>query len=283
MQFLSLVIITELIIGLLMAPMPPRPNFKNSSYQAVVLLADDPAPSFPADISSTDSIINTSATEGSRVNSGSFDNTKNETNSPGKPSQDNTNQKQPKPPEQANPEDNFSTPADQSKNTQTKSTPEEQNANNPPKEFSNTESAALTDLGTNTNPENIGQTYVDKGQNEDGQLAQVETPAEAIPLLIDSANDNVNDVGDLIENGDFTSTNFTLQRINEQVDQALAYLGSLDSQKSAPLKKALIKFSEEADSMFRWQQLVVPENLEQDFEISRGQFLNIEQIKWPPI
>ncbi len=321
MQLLSLIVIAELAIGLIIAPMSHRHNLKNSSYRATILLAEDAAPA-PADSSSDSSSdsggdasgTDSGGSDSSGADSGSADSSTGsdsggEANPQGEPNQDNANQEQPSQEqpnpesenvspeqpntqEQANPEDNSSAnqsenqpaenqPAENqtNENLQTESAPEEQNTNNPAEEFSSTESAALTDLGTNTNPENIEQTYVDKAQDEDSQLAQAETPAETVPLLIDFANDKINDVGTLIENNDFTSANFTLQRINEQVDQALADLGGLDNQESAPLKQELIKFSEEADSVFRWQQLVVPENLEQDFEISRGQFLNIEQIK----
>ncbi len=276
MQFLSLLVIVELIIGLTVAQAPQRHNPKNHSYRATILLADDTAPppaDTPPDVptdNSTDAPadapadVPTDASGDIPADNGADNGV---TNPQDEPSQDSTGTENQPVENQTN------------ENTPPESVPEEQNVNNPPEEFSTTESAVLTDVGTYTNPDNIDQTYVDKAQSEDNQLAQTETPAEAVPLLIDFASNKVDDIGTLIENNDFTSANFTLQRLNEQVDQALSDIGSLDSREGASLKQELIKFSEQADSVFRWQQLIVPEKLEQDFEISRGQFLNIEQIK----
>ncbi len=270
MQFLSLLVVVQLIIGLTVAQAPHRHSFKNHHYQAAILLAEDvapPADSAPADVAPADAAPDSapdvapdvapetapddSAGEApvDNIDNGATDNSV--------------------PAENAAPEENVA--------------PENgaalENSNNPLEEFTTTESEVLTDTGTYTNPDNIDQTYADNAQIEDGQLAQVETPAEAVPLLIDFANENVNDIGTLIQDNDFTSANFVIQRLNDQVDQAMANIGGLTNQESAPLKQQLIKFSEEADKLFRSQQLVVPESLEQDFEISRGQFLNIEQLK----
>ncbi len=265
MQFLSLFVIAELIIGLTIAQAPEWHNLKNSSRRAAILLADDTAP--PAD---------------APADSGADNGETNPQSEPGQdtgqeqsiPGSDNVGPEQPNGQEQANPEENQT-----NENIQPESAPEEQNVNNPTEEFSPTESALLTDVGNYTNLDNIDQTYIDKAQVEDSQLEQTDSPAEAVPLLIDFASNKVDDIGTLIENNDFTSANFTLQRLNDQVDQALAEIGSLGGRENAPLKQELIKFSEQADSVFRWQQLIVPEKLEQDFEISRGQFLNIEQTK----
>jgi len=144
-------------------------------------------------------------------------------------------------------------------------------------EFNSQEKEAVSEVGSLTNVDNIAPAEVDKAQSEDAQMAQITTPEESVSLLIDLVGNKTDDISNLTENSDFTTTTFVAQRIDNQIDQALAELGGLSPEASSPLKEKLIQFSEIAEPIFRSEQLVVPDNLEQDFEIIRGKLLNIQQ------
>lgn len=152
----------------------------------------------------------------------------------------------------------------------------EEQAAAPSIEFTSQESQAISDAGSLTNVDNIAPTEINKAQSEDAQLAQATTPEENASLLIDQVGNKTEDVSNLTENSDFTTTTFVTQRVDNQIDQALTEIGGLSPEAGAPLREKLVQLSETAEPIFRSEQLVVPDNLEQDLEIIRGKLLNIQ-------
>ncbi len=145
--------------------------------------------------------------------------------------------------------------------------------------FSSEEIKELNEAGLFENPENVAEPVTEKAVAEDEQLAQIITPAEETESLINFAGQKDEEISALTEAGDFTTTDFVVQRINDQLDQALNNIGSLSAEDAAPLKEAIAALADKAEPVFRAEQLVVPEDLEQDLEITRGKFLNIQEIK----
>lgn len=139
--------------------------------------------------------------------------------------------------------------------------------------------ATMEDTETLTNAENIPESVVESQKAEDAALAAAPNPVEETGLLIGFADAKIEQIDALVENNDFASSEFLLQRFSDQINTALSRIGGLSEAESAPIRASLDQFADRADAAFRASQLTVPENLEQDFEIARGQLLNIRGLR----
>ncbi len=111
-------------------------------------------------------------------------------------------------------------------------------------------------------------------QKQDEQIAKANTPAEAAGLSIDFAKDSIKEVENHIRVDNFSTISFVTQRLSNHIDTALEQSQKVGSTK---LSNQLKSFCKQADLLIRSQQLVVPEQGEQDFEIIRGKCLDITQ------
>lgn len=135
------------------------------------------------------------------------------------------------------------------------------------------------DSASFNNPENINQEIVDQGKKEDEILSSTAEPVEQTELLLQFADEKVNDIGSTLETNDFSTSGYLVQRLNQELDAALGNIGSLSLEESGPLRQKLADFAEKSDVAFRAEQLTVPEKLEQDFEITRGKLLTIQEAR----
>lgn len=122
--------------------------------------------------------------------------------------------------------------------------------------------------------ETVDTKTVETAQKQDEQIAKANTPQETATLSIDFAKDSVKEVEHNIRSDDFSTASFVTQRLSDHIDTALEQSQKLGSTK---LSNQLKSFCRQADLLLRSQQLVVPEQGEQDFEIIRGKCLNISQ------
>lgn len=122
--------------------------------------------------------------------------------------------------------------------------------------------------------ETVDKKSVEMSQKQDEQIAKANTPAETATLSIDFAKDSVREVEHNIRSDDFSTASFVTQRLSDQVDTALEQSQKVGSKN---LSNQLKSFCKQADLLLRSQQLAVPEEGEQDFEIIRGKCLDIVQ------
>lgn len=122
--------------------------------------------------------------------------------------------------------------------------------------------------------EEVDEKTVENAQKQDEEIEKAKDPVQAGSLSIDFAKDSVKEAENHIRSDDFSTTSFVVQRISEQIDTA-----SFQTQKtgSAKLSGELSSLCRQTDLVLKSQQLVVPEEGEQDFEIVRGKCLNITQ------
>ncbi len=118
---------------------------------------------------------------------------------------------------------------------------------------------------------------IEKARIEDSQLANIEAPEAKTELLINFANESVDDINTSLEKNSFSGVNFIVQRLDDQITNALNQLEQVAPDQQLALKEKIQKFSQEADRDLRNQQLVVPEDLEQDMEIVRGRLLLLQR------
>ncbi|GEM_PF-1981014 len=142
------------------------------------------------------------------------------------------------------------------------------------------ETAQIQESSSFTNPETISPRIIEKADVEESSLAAAASPQEEAAMLIQFADEKVNEVASSLQANDFGSSEYLLQRMNTQVDDALTTIGSMAPEESVSLKQQIADFAQKAEPEFRAAQLTVPEGMEQDFEIARAKFLNIgEELK----
>ncbi len=142
-----------------------------------------------------------------------------------------------------------------------------------------------TALESNSSPENLpeinSKTAVEelekidvvaanKAEQEDRQLQEAKDPQQQTEALINFAKDKVVDINQKISGNDFSTVSFLIQRFSDQIDKAQDNLGQINIVAQAQVQKKLKTFCKQADLGLKTQQLIVPEDIEQDFEIARG-------------
>jgi len=127
-----------------------------------------------------------------------------------------------------------------------------------------------------TNVSQISSEAIEKAKIEENQIAAAKTPEAQSALIINFADEKVDDIGASLRKSNFAEVDFLIQRLNDQIDQAIDSVKHVSPEAQETLRKKLVKFSREADADLRNQELLVPEELEQDMEISRAKLLLIQ-------
>lgn len=119
-------------------------------------------------------------------------------------------------------------------------------------------------------PENISQTTTDKAVEEDSRLEGVVDPETKNNLIVEIASSQVKNLDKLTDNNDNTSANFVIQRLNNEIETAISNLNGLPDDKKASVQQKLNNFCNNSDPTLRVAVLSVPEEIQQDIEITRG-------------
>lgn len=122
--------------------------------------------------------------------------------------------------------------------------------------------------------ENIDKNVEEQSAMQDDKLEQAKTPEEKASLSVDFANQSVKATEQSLKNDDIQTTAFVVQRISDQIDTAVS---SAQLSSNTKALEQVSSFCKQADLIFRTQQLSVPEEAAQDFEIVRGKCLNVTQ------
>ncbi|MCL5438594.1 MAG: hypothetical protein M1268_01245 [Patescibacteria group bacterium] len=122
-------------------------------------------------------------------------------------------------------------------------------------------------------PKTIDTAIIDKVDQEDKQLQETKDPQRQTETLINFAKNKTVDLNRTISKNDFSTTSFLIQRLSDQIDKAQENLQQMDIIKRTLVEKQLKIFCKQADLGLKTEQLIVPEELEQDFEIARGSCL----------
>ena len=111
-------------------------------------------------------------------------------------------------------------------------------------------------------------------QKQDEMLSKAQTPQEQATLSLDFAKDTVKSIEQHIKSDDFRTTTFEIQRLNANIDNLVQ-----NSQKSnnIQLQNSAKTFCRQVDLLLKTQQLSVPEEAEQDFQIARAKCMEVSQ------
>ncbi len=116
-------------------------------------------------------------------------------------------------------------------------------------------------------PDKVDSGSQDEAKKEDQTLAVLADPGQKATALTTFASDKVNDVDKFTREQDFSSTTFANARLSDQIDQ----LKTLSNQPSVAQKLADV--CQQTNTILRTAQEVVPDEMEQDLEITRSQCL----------
>lgn len=106
---------------------------------------------------------------------------------------------------------------------------------------------------------------------EEQQLDQITNPALKAAALTTFASDKISDIDRFTKTSDFNSTSFASQRLSDQIDQLKAISSEIPT--SQEIRQKLSDLCQQTNTTLRTNQEIVPEELEQDLEITRGQCL----------
>ncbi len=131
---------------------------------------------------------------------------------------------------------------------------------------------------TNQNPsEQLSQETVNTVKQEEEQLTNVKSPEEQADLLVHFETNSIQSINTTLKNSNFDDSAYNAQRLSYQIDKSLDVIQQLPQAKAADLTNKIHAVCKNTEYLLRPQQLVVPEDVEQAFEITRGKCFNFEK------
>ncbi|HET9947201.1 MAG TPA: hypothetical protein VFQ63_04020 [Patescibacteria group bacterium] len=121
-------------------------------------------------------------------------------------------------------------------------------------------------------PESINPDIVSQAEAEDKKVDETTGPQKT-ELLTHFSEGVVQSISDNLKAEDFSTTSYLVQRLLSNVNQTQTIISTTGNFRD---KQKLTSFCKQADLDLKAQQLQVPENLEQDIEIVRGDCLTTQ-------
>lgn len=118
-----------------------------------------------------------------------------------------------------------------------------------------------------SNLSDIGNQTIQQAQQQDSEISASQPPQQQTQMLLQSAKENVITINDVVQQNAYATESFLAQRVTDEISKAIA------TSQNAPSAKTLSDvqlFCKQADLSLRTEQLLVPQDLEQDIEIARG-------------
>jgi len=123
----------------------------------------------------------------------------------------------------------------------------------------------------------LTQETVNEVTQEEQQLEKATTPEEQTAVLVQNANSNVQLLETNLKKNDFDDVSFNAVRLNDQIDRALDTIQQLPPAQAAELRTKIETVCKNTEDVLRPEQLVVPEDVEESLEITRGTCMAIQQ------
>lgn len=123
------------------------------------------------------------------------------------------------------------------------------------------------------NPQEISDSATQTAKQEDLTLTPSQAPQQKENNLITFAGNNIASLDNSLRQNDFSTSSFLTQRLSDQIDQTQQVLHTVSQADYTADKEKLAAFCKQADLTLKTQQLVVPEDMEQDIVIARAKCL----------
>jgi len=127
---------------------------------------------------------------------------------------------------------------------------------------------AITANDTVSSTETITSDVTSQAERNDKIIDSATSPDEKSADILTSEQEDTSLLKTSIQNNNFSSASFLTQRLITNLQTLQSTLPSTTNQSA--LQNQLTTFCDQNDSQLRTQQLVVPENMEQDIEIARS-------------
>jgi hypothetical protein len=125
--------------------------------------------------------------------------------------------------------------------------------------------------------QNLTQDTIDQVSQEETSINNETDPIAQTQILLDLGTNNVEALNDSIKMSNWSSVNFTTQRLNDVIDRASDNSNKAGSLENLALRQQISDLCETSDPILRVYALTVPQDLEQDIEIGRGKCLKLQQ------
>jgi len=131
--------------------------------------------------------------------------------------------------------------------------------------------ANVTDQKTS---EQVSSKIVDEVNQQENQLQESKTPEQKIELLTNFESHAIQNINNGVEKNQFSDATYAVQRLSDQIDKSADTIQQLPPDKANAYKNKLKSICQNTEYLLRPQQLVVPEETEQNFAITLGKCLN---------
>ncbi len=125
-----------------------------------------------------------------------------------------------------------------------------------------------------TSSANVNQDSINEAEKENEQLQKTLAPEQQTTLLLGFAADKIGDIDKFLRANDFAGTNLATLRLTEEITKTQSVLQQVSVLKKQELSNQLKNLCSYADETLRSAEISVPEQFEQDIEITRGTCLN---------
>lgn len=124
-------------------------------------------------------------------------------------------------------------------------------------------------------PSDISTDSIQQAHQQDVEIHNASNPQQKTQTLLQAAKENVISVTDTIQQNNYSTEAFLTERITDEVSSAITNAQAQTTQQKSTLNEVKL-FCKQADLTLKTQQLLVPQDLEQDIEITRGLCNNIQ-------
>lgn len=118
---------------------------------------------------------------------------------------------------------------------------------------------------------------VNEVKEEEQNLEKATTPAEQTTVLLQNADNNVKLLDSNLKKNDFDDVSFNAVRLNDQIDKSLDTIQQLPPLEAEQLRTKIETVCKNAENALRPEQLVVPEDVEESLEITRGTCMALQK------
>ncbi len=131
-----------------------------------------------------------------------------------------------------------------------------------------------SNLYNNLNSQNASDAVSNENKNElngeNNQIDQAATPLEKADLLVQFSNKNIQDINSDTKDNNLDSAVFHAEKFSYQLDKALDTIQQLPPDQANQVKQEISSLCQNADPIFRQQELLVGEVDSQTVETARG-------------
>lgn len=140
---------------------------------------------------------------------------------------------------------------------------------------SSSQQALLNTDDVISTPQKVDESSQNEAKQEDKTLENL-SPNQQTQKLLEFSKSKILDIDRNLKEDDFSTTSFLAQRLDNQLSQVSDALSKTTGTQNTNLRKQVSDFCKQASLAMQSQETFVPEDMEQDIQIARGQCMALE-------